>query len=74
LDLSGYALGTVLTTLIYALGILSLVNLLLGLIPDPSADKRSQDLDEGETNAEARKLELGSFVINSIEKMRQQFE
>jgi len=55
-DLTSYMPDNLITTMVYALGILSLVNLLLGLIPE------AEDEVEAEPEAEADKKEGRSIV------------
>ena len=56
MDLSPYSPGNLITTMVYALGILSLVNLLLGLIPEAETraveDRSDEDTDALEENVE----------------------
>ena len=56
--------------MIYTLAVLALVNLLLGLIPEPdSAESKSADMEP-----EARGLHIADFVVGAITKLGEKYE
>ena len=84
LDLSSYSPSNLITTMIYTLGILSLVNLLLGLIPDsvdaadakiaaaaletPAAEEAAAVVPEG------RSLGLANLVLGAIQRFEETYQ
>ena len=74
-DFSSFMPSNLITTMIYALGILSLVNLILGLIPDETvraaAEERAEAVDTPADTAEGRQLTepLAKTVFAAISKL-----
>ena len=76
-DLSSYSPGNLVTTMIYTLGILSIINLLLGLIPSATADGKSAAGAEEEdevSGPEARSLGLASIVLDALQQFEETYQ
>jgi hypothetical protein len=61
-DLTSYAPDNIITTMVYALGILSLVNLLLGLIPAAEDEPEAGD----DTMADAKSKKEGRSLVQPL--------
>lgn len=70
MDFSPFHPTNLITTMIYTLAVLALVNLLLGLIPEPdSAESKSAEMEP-----EARGLNIADFVVGAITKLGEKYE
>ena len=84
LDLSSYSPSNLITTMIYTLGILSLVNLLLGLIPDSvdaadakiaAAEMETPAVEESAAVVpEGRSLGLTNLVLGAIQRFEETYQ
>ena len=78
-DLSSYSPGNLVTTMIYTLGILSIINLLLGLIPSATADGKSAaaagaEEEDEVSGPEARSLGLASIVLDALQQFEETYQ
>ena len=79
-DLSSYSPGNLVTTMIYTLGILSIINLLLGLIPSATADGKSaaaagaEEEEDEVSGPEARSLGLASIVLDALQQFEETYQ
>ncbi len=80
-DFTSFMPSNLITTMIYALGILSLVNLILGLIPDESVRAASEEradaaADTPADTAEGRQLTepLAKTVFAAISKLSEYYD